>query len=374
VDIAYTLEVDGAPADGALLAAVRRIEVEDHADMADMLRLTLAMAVKTDGSGWSMLDDDVFPRLCPIRLALTVGRGASIPLIAAHVMESRAVFGNDPGGSTLTVVAMDPTVLMHLEEKVKAWPNMADSDVASAIFSDAAYGFTPVVEATGFVRDDNEHTLLQRGTDIQFLRQLAERNGYECYVELNAASGEIEGHFHPPRHDEDPQGVLSVNLGQATNVNAFRARHEQIGPATASVTGLDAASGEDQPATVDATVLAPLGSSEPVSGDRPRHLLLSGTGMALGGELQAYAQAVVDRSAWAITAEGELNTVAYGGVMRAKRPVTVRGAGRAFSGTYYVERVLHAFTGDGYVQRFTLRRNAVGLTGRERFTDDGGLG
>jgi phage protein D len=95
--------------------------------------------------------------------------------------------------------------------------------------------------------------------------------------------------------------------------------------------------------------------------------------MAQTGELQALAQAVVDRSAWAISAQGELNTLAYGGVLRAKRPVEVRGAGRQFSGTYYVEKVLHSFSGDGYTQRFELRRNAIGLTGAEKFTDDGAL-
>ena len=90
--------------------------------------------------------------------------------------------------------------------------------------------------------------------------------------------------------------------------------------------------------------------------------------MAQSGEVQRYAQAVVDTAAWAIVADGELSTVSYGGVLRAKRPVMVRGVGREFSGRYYVERVLHTIGGDGsYIQRFTLRRNAVGLTGREHF-------
>src|SRR5437867_10138228 len=57
--------------------------------------------------------------------------------------------------SVMTVTAMDPTVLMHLDEKVKAWPNMMDSDVASAIFSDAVYGFTPVVESTKWSRQED---------------------------------------------------------------------------------------------------------------------------------------------------------------------------------------------------------------------------
>jgi phage protein D len=116
-----------------------------------------------------------------------------------------------------------------------------------------------------------------------------------------------------------------------------------------------------------------MGNAPALGGDRPRKVLLSQTGLAETGELQAYAQAVADQSAWAITAEGELNTVAYGGVLRTKRPVEMRGAGRQFSGTYYVERVLHTLRGDEYTQRFTLRRNALGLTGQERFVEDGAL-
>jgi hypothetical protein len=35
--------------------------------------------------------------------------------------------------------------------------------------------------------------------------------------------------------------------------------------------------------------------------------------------------------------------------------------------------VHHTFTGDGYTQRFTLRRNALGLTDQERFQEDRAL-
>jgi hypothetical protein len=47
----------------------------------------------------------------------------------------------------------------------------------------------------------------------------------------------------------------------------------------------------------------------------------------------------------------------------------VRGAGQQFSGTYYVERVHHVLTADSYKQSFTLRRNALGLSGRESFVE-----
>lgn len=372
--VSFSLSINGSPASAAVLNAIKQIEMEDHSRMADMLRLRLAVAVKEDGSGWTVLDDTLFTRLANVKLSVTIGSGPAMPLISSYVIEVDTKFSNEPSGSELIVTAMDPTVLMHLDEKVKQWPNTKDSDVASAIFADASYGFTAVVEATNFSHQEDDHTLIQRGTDIQFLQQLAERNGYECFVEMNDA-GEVEGHFHPPKHDGQPQGTLTVNTGAATNVNQFKAKFDMLGPATAKATTLDPDDASSQTGQADtATQGEGLGDASAVPADRPRTLLLSQLGMAQAGEVQRYAQAVVDRSSWAIVAEGELNTVAYGGVLKAKKPVMVRGVGQQFSGRYYVEKVLHTIAGDGtYTQRFTLRRNATGLTGQENFRSDDAL-
>jgi len=372
--ITYTLTVNGTAASAALLNAVKQIEVEDHANMADMLRLRLAVAVKENGSGWTLLDESLFTRLANLKLSLTVGSGSAIPLISAYVIEVDTDFSSAPHASELVVTAMDPTVLMHLDDKVKPWPNATDSDVATSIFSDASYRFTPVVESTKWSRHENDYTLMQRGTDIQFLRQLADRNGFECFVEMNDA-GQVEGHFHPPKHDAQPQGTLTVNMGSATNVNRFRAKYDMLGPAKAKALTIDPADKTTQTGQADDTTQAEgMGDQATVPAERPRTLLLSQLGMAQSGEVQRFAQSVVDRSSWSIIAEGEVNTVAYGGALRAKKPVMVRGVGQQFSGRYYVERVLHQIGADGtYTQKFTLRRNATGLTGGERFTSDEGV-
>jgi phage protein D len=372
--ISYALAINGVAASAAVLNAVKRIEVEDHAEMAGMLRLRIAVAVREDGSGWTMLDDDLFTRLASLKLSVTVGSTAAIPLIDAYVIEVDTNFSGEPGGSELAVTAMDPTVLMHLDEKVKPWPNMMDSDVASAIFSDAKYRFASVVESTRWSRQEDDHTLTQRGTDIQFLHQLARRNGYECFVTTNSA-GEVEGHFHPPQHDGQPQGTLTINMGAATNVNKFHVKFDMLGPTTAKAATLDSDNASTEQGQADeATQSDGMGDAPAVPAERPRTVLLSQLGMAQAGEVQRFAQSVVDRSSWAITAEGELNTLAYGGVLRAKQPVMVRGSGRMFSGRYYVQRVLHTIGGDGsYTQRFTLRRNALGLTGQENFRSDDAL-
>lgn len=369
--VSYTLLIDGVAAASELLDQIQQIEVEDHAEMADMLRIRLAFGVRDNGSGWTILDDDLFNRLTNIQIQVVVGSGSAESLINAYVIETRSNFSNQPGQSLLSVVAMDPTVLMNLDEKVRPWPNMTDSDIASLIFGE--YGFALEVEPTPLARQEIDHTPIQRGTDIQFLQQLARRNGYECYVESSSSTGAITGHFHKPRPEQPPQGVLSINMGEATNVNTFNARYDMLRPTTVQVAGLDIETQTNQPAQADNPSLVGLGSALAHSDDRPRRVLLSQLGLAQTSELQTYAQAVVDQSSWAITAEGELNTVAYGGILHAKRSVNVRGAGRQFSGTYYVEKVLHTISGDGYTQRFNLRRNALGLTKQERFVDDQAL-
>ena len=370
----YTLTINGRAAPGAVLGAIKQIEVEDNATMADMLRLRVAVAVREDGGGWTILDDNVFTRLTKLRVSVTVGTGPSMPLLEAYVVDVDTSFSSAPGTSELAVTAMDPTVLMHLDEKVKSWPNMKDSEVANAIFSDSSYGFSPVVDSTNLSRQENDHTLIQRGSDIQFLQQLADRNGFECFVELNSG-GTVEGHFHAPKPDTQAQGTLTVNMGSATNVNKFRARYDMLGPAVAKAATIDPddASGQSGDSTEPAQASG-MGDAPATPADRPRRVLLSQLGMAQAGEVQKYTQAVVDRSSWSIVADGELNTVAYAKVLKAKQPVMVRGVGQQFSGRYYVEKVLHTITGDGtWTQRFTLRRNATGLTRRENFREDNAL-
>jgi phage protein D len=362
--VTYTVSIDGVPASPELLQAIQQIEVEDHASMADMLRLRVVIGVKDGGAGWTFVDDKIFGRLSHIQIAVAVGSGRAETLINAYVIETNATFANQPGASILNVVAMDPTVLMNLKEKVKPWPNRADSDVAIELFSSPEYQFTPIVDTTTWRRQENDQTLMQRGTDIQFLQQLARWNGFEVYVETNGLTGAVEGHFHAPRLTLPPQGVLLVNMRDATNVNNFNARFDMLRPATAQATNLDVESREPQQARVDSSRLTALGRETTLTAQQQRRVLLYQTGLTRTGEAQTYAQAVVDQSALAIIADGELNTVAYGGLLHAKRPIDVYGAGETFSGTYYVERVQHILTPDSYKQNFMLRRNAVGLSNR----------
>src|SRR5258708_3292511 len=200
--IAYTLYINDSPAPPELIAVIQQLEVEDHSDMADMVRLSVAISIRDGCGSWNAVDQNTFRRLTKLRIEVNVGSGKTEPLIEAYVIETNADFANQPGQSVLNVVAMEPTVKMNLKEQVRPWPNMADSDIAEEIFGD--YKFDTVVDPTQPRPDELYHTGMHPGTGIRFSHALAQRNGYELYVELNPEAGKVHGHFHKPKLQQPP--------------------------------------------------------------------------------------------------------------------------------------------------------------------------
>jgi phage protein D len=365
--ISYSLKVAGQPADPQLIDAIRTVEVEDHATLADVARLRVATAIADRGASWSVLDEPICDRFANVKIAVRLGGESETPLIDGYVIDVKAGLSANPAGSTIEIVVMDATALMDLEEKVKAWPDQSDSAIATSIFGE--YSFDTDVTSTQLVRQANDVTVMQRETDIRFLHRLAERNGFECYVDVGD-QGQTVGHFHPPTLQEPPQAVLSVNIGTETNVDDFSLRYDMLSATQASASGIDTQDASAQPAQTQSASLHDQGGSSTVAADRPRVRLLTPRGLSRTDELQTLTQAAVDRSAFAITAEGLVNAAVLGQVLRAKKPVLVRGAGSRFSGQFYVERVLHRFDANGYQQRVTLKRNAAGVLRQDNFTED----
>ena len=96
-NVTYTLTIDEVPASQDILQTIQQIEVEDHADMADMIRLQVVIGVKDGCSGWSVIDEDIFKRLSQIRIAVTIGSRLPETLMNAYVIETSATFANQPG-------------------------------------------------------------------------------------------------------------------------------------------------------------------------------------------------------------------------------------------------------------------------------------
>jgi hypothetical protein len=65
------------------------------------------------------------------------------------------------------------------------------------------------------------------------------------------------------------------------------------------------------------------------------------------------------RSADAISANGQLDVVRYGHVLKARQKVSVRGGGPYYDGLYNVKSVTHSIKRGEYKQSFTLKRGGV---------------
>jgi hypothetical protein len=372
------------PAPPTLLNALQKIEIESSTEVASVFRLRFG-STQSLGFDWDLLqleyEEGLFRPFTPVQIRVKVGIEVPEAIINGYVTHQRITYDDQGGGSVLEITGMDATVLMNLQEKVMPWPMLPDSEIAAAIF--AQYAILPSVSPTlpGLV--EPEGTTTQRGTDIRFLRRLAQRNGYECFVQPQPQTGLDIGHFEPASNLPGPaQAVLNVRMGQETNVSDFKIRYDMARPTTAIGAGLDVKSRAlfAFPAVTPATPppmagLYPFGMPMGIDnsvlrafGPRSQPLVFPAeTGQFMPPGLISATQAVVNRSSWAVMAEGTVGPDV--GVLRPGGTVNIRGIGIVFNGSYYVTRVSHTIDCTSYVQEFEARRNAVLMTGAELFVE-----
>ncbi len=360
----YTLLIDEVPAPEPLVEAIEEVAVECSLEEASALRIRFGISA-TETGDWSTLDLDPFRPLTPLQLRLQCGTGLPEALINAYVTQQRVKYA-EGGESTLEVTALDATYAMNLEENVAAWQNLTDDAIASAIFGRRA--IVPRVDPTPPVLSDPEGTTIQRGTDIRFLRRLARRNGFDCYVQPEPLTGVDVGHFHKRVLTGMPQAVLSVQMGTETNVCALDVRYELTRATAVNASGLDVLTKTPQPAVAPVALEQPLGLEGTLLRQTKAPLLRpADTALPRTAELQRAAQAIVDRSAWAVVAEGTA-----GGDVPLLRPgglVSIRGAGRLYNGSYFLTRVRHTIQAGSVDQHFEAIRNAVVETGAELYVE-----
>ena len=133
---------------------------------------------------------------------------------------------------------MDASVLMSLEEKIATWPNMADSDIVEQIVA-GTYRLQIQADTTSTVHQENDTTIVQRGTDIQFVRDLALRNGLEFYFETDKDSGNVVAHLQAPQLAGTPQPDLAIQFGDQSNLRSFSARLNGLRPLNVKTEQMD---------------------------------------------------------------------------------------------------------------------------------------
>lgn len=360
------IEIDGSEITD-IYRDLLKLEVELDDEIAGMFRMQIGLPQQEDGS-WRNLDDErlVVWKLVTIKADFDSGEEE---LISGYITHVHIDFCGEPSQCMLEIHGLDASVLMDREDKLKAWANKKDSDIATEILQ--SYGLTPHVDDTEVVHDEAVSTIIQRETDMQFLRRLALRNGFECYVEGT------DGFFRAPQLDVDPQPVLAAHFGDETNLARFVTDVNALAPANVAMSQVDRLSKEILDAAVETGTETVLGEDDASAllgaGISPGQVQI-GMSVATGqAEMTALCQGLFHRGQWFVTAEGAVDAARYGNMLRPRQIVPIKGVGETYSGLYYLVHVTHRFTDCEYAQEFRARRNALRPTGDEPFSAAGGL-
>lgn len=274
--------------------------------------------------------------------------------------------GNQPGLGTLTLTGEDVSVMMDLKKKRANYKTMSEPLIALAIIgSYPQFGLIPdVVWPTGFSQPlPTGKTPVQQASDLEYLKTLGERFGHVFYIEPGPVPLSNIAYWGPPKRSDTPQRALTVSMGPQTNVEQISFTYN--GLAATLVADVVQYQKVDYPImTFASTRMPPLALLPALATQFPNirtALLEQGSGALDPTAAGARAQGITDKSVDNVaTAQGELDGLQYGGVLKPRGIVGVRGAGFTHDGRYYVKSVSHSISKGQYKQRFSLTREGTG--------------
>jgi phage protein D len=344
-----------------LVPDILEIEVEEDVDKADVFRVRMALTLQLNGT-WSYIDEDRFTLWN--KLSIVIGYpSATEKIIDGYITHVDVSLSNDEDEAYIEVSGLDGSCLMDVEEKQLAWANKKDSEIAQHIFG--TYGFDYEVEDSVAQHQESVSTIVQSETDIRFLKKLAARNGFECFVQGT------KGYFRGPRLQDPAQNVLAIAFGEDTNLASLYVKVDGTPATDVEIRRIDPFEKQIDTQTLTGSPLRTLGAhslssirDSKADGYRLVKHQISGSTQEMASRLRkAYEPA-----SQFVGLEGEIDSRTYGMVLRAKKTVAIKGAGASFSGLYYVTRVKHLLNLETYTQNFSAIRNGIGLTGQEDFS------
>jgi len=344
------------PAPPSVMKALTDVTVTNDAEGQDGFQLTLTLG-KDLLLDFGILSSGTFDPMRRVVIGALMGASPEV-LIDGIVTHHQVVPSGEPGRSTMTVTGKDLTQAMDLDERSDDFPNQPDSVIFTRIVgSYPQYGLVPQPTPTVDVPIMLERIPRQHETDLQFIRRMAERNGFVFYVEP-VTFGVNKAYFGPEVRAGKPQSALTQNLGSATNVRSLSFSNDALAPVGTRGTFVDPIFKLSIPIPSVPSLRVPPLSRSPAPAYRT--VELRETANENPARAATAAAAAVTGAPEPIEGSGELDAARYGSVLRARRLVGVRGAGTSYDGLYWVKRVTHTIKMGTYTQQFSLSREGTG--------------
>jgi hypothetical protein len=303
-----------------------------------------------------------------MRVVITATVNGVANVLMDGVITNNEIAPGDKGSnSTLTITGKDLTALMD-QSNWSGFPFPAcpaEARVALMLVKYALFGVVPLIVPSVLidVPIPIDRIPSQKGTDLQYIRYLADQAGYVFYIDPGPVPGVSKAYWGPQIKVGPVQPALSSDMDAYTNVESLHFKFDQEKNRIPILYIYNEETGVTIPIPIPPiTPLSPplglippvptniLGDLQPFRDDLSKRPIPQAIMMGLAASAQ-YAEVV--------SCEGSLDVTRYRGVLKARQLVGVRGAGPAFDGLYYVKSVTHKIKRGEYKQNFTLTRNGL---------------
>ncbi len=300
-------------------------------------------------------------------LVATVNGSANV-LIDGVITQHEISPGDKGSNSTLSLLGRDLTAVMD-QVNWSGFPFPAcprEARVAMLLAKYAFFGVLPLI-IPSVMTDISlpiEQIPSQQGSDLQYIRQLADEVGYVFFIAAGPVPGTNTAYWGPQLKVGPVQPALNVDMDAYSNVESMHFKFDQEKSKIPLLYTYVEQLGVSIPIPIPPVnpLQPPLGAIPPI----PTNLLPPDlTSFRDDLSKVSIPQAIMmgfaagAASSEAVTCDGSLDVTRYRGVLSARKLVGVRGAGYCFDGLYYVKNVTHKIKRGEYKQSFTLTRNGL---------------
>ncbi|CAN5744302.1 hypothetical protein BH09MYX1_BH09MYX1_08460 [soil metagenome] len=328
--------------------------VEVHERMGEPTTFRLRFDVDLDDGEVDWVSDERLSVGSTLKITTSVGE-LSECLVKGPVHAQRIHLAHGGEGSLVEVRGTDALVEMDREAQSHQWKDATDSEVVEQILQ--KYGLTADVASTKSKHQEDKHTLIQRESDLGFVRRLARRNGYLFWLTFDSEGTAGTAHFKRPPLDGAATTKLSINV-DTPNIDEIQIEWDVERPTSFEASHVDLNDKKTLDGSTKKSPLTALGDRDlaSITGDKRSMFLAAPIDEA--GDLVARTEGAVIESSWFVRATCSTNLEALGSIVHAHSVVELEGAGSRHSGKYFVASVKHTIDPVLHLMEIELVRNA----------------
>lgn len=353
------------PVPAMLIDALEEVTVTSASEGASGFQLRFKVNSKSELNTLFLIavGSNTSPGTPPLRVVLIVTLGGRPqPLFDGVLTNVEVQAGQNRQPGSITITGEDLTKVMDLIDfSGMPYPAMPiEARVALICAKYAAFGIIPLPIPSFFtdVPIPIERIPAQQGTDLAYIRQLAEEVGHVFYIEPGEVPLTNIAYFGPEIKVGPPQPALNIDMDAHTNVESLNFSFDP----TKGV--LPVVFIQNQMTRVPIPIPIPnLNPLQPPLGvlSTPLANIKMMKDTAKMNPMQAISAGLAEakKSQDAVTASGSLDVLRYGRILRPRKLVGVRGAGVAYDGLYYVSSVTSTLARGKFTQSFNLSRNGL---------------